>query len=83
MAKKLGCALMGIVDFDVLDGVDEFLDACITSGVRGSAALETRVFLPEFATREINSPGEPGVYYTMGIGFTSSQAPSRRGCDPG
>ncbi|MDO8969742.1 MAG: hypothetical protein Q7U74_03580, partial [Saprospiraceae bacterium] len=74
LAKKQGCALMGIVDFDVLDGVDEFLDACITSAVRGSAALETRVYIPEFATREINSPGEPGVYYTMGIGFTSSLA---------
>ena len=34
------------------------------------------VFLPEFATREINSPGEPGVYYYMGIGLTSSQAPA-------
>jgi hypothetical protein len=75
MAKKRGFPLLGIVDFDVLDGVDEFLDASFSSGVRASAALETRVFLPEFATREINSPGEPGVYYYMGIGFTTSQAP--------
>jgi hypothetical protein len=57
---------MGIVDFDVLDGVDEFLDACELVGVRGSAGIETRVFLPEFATREINSPGEPGVYLPYG-----------------
>jgi hypothetical protein len=56
--------------------VDEFLDACLTVGVRGSAALETRVYIPEFATREINSPGEPGIYYAMGIGFASSQAPA-------
>jgi hypothetical protein len=56
----------------VLDGVDEFLDACEQAGVRGSAGIETRVFIPEFATREINSPGEPGVCYHMGIGFTSS-----------
>ena len=75
-AKKRGYPLLGIVDFDVLDGVDEFLSACLTVGVRASAAVETRVFLPEFATREINSPGEPGVYYYMGIGFTSSQAPA-------
>ncbi len=67
--------LMGIVDFDVLDAVDEFLAACDTVGLRGSAGIETRVFIPEFATREINSPGEPGVYYHMGIGFTSGQAP--------
>jgi hypothetical protein len=37
--------------------------------------METRVFIPEFASREINSPGEPGVYYYMGIGFPSSQPP--------
>jgi len=72
LAKRRGFKLMGIVDFDVLDGVDEFLDACEVIGVRGCAGIETRVFLPEFATREINSPGEPGVYYHMGIGFTSS-----------
>jgi len=75
LAKRRGFRLMGIVDFDVLDGVDEFLDACEVIGVRGSAGIETRGFLPEFATRQINSPGEPGVYYHMGIGFTSSQVP--------
>jgi hypothetical protein len=75
LAKRRGFKLMGIVDFDVLDGVDEFLDACDLVGVRGSAGIETRVFIPEFATREINSPGEPGVCYHMGIGFTSSRVP--------
>ena len=75
LAKKRGYAAIGIVDFDVLDAVDEFLAACDLAGVRGSAGIETRVFIPEFATREINSPGEPGVYYHMGIGFTSGQAP--------
>lgn len=73
LAKRRGFKLMGIVDFDVLDGVDEFLSACETLGVRGSAGIETRVFLPEFAAREINSPGEPGVCYHMGIGFTSGE----------
>lgn len=75
LARRRGLAALGIVDFDVLDGVDEFLDACEAVGVRGSAGLETRVFLPEFATREVNSPGEPGIYYHMGIGFTSCQVP--------
>ncbi len=75
LAKRQGFKLMGIVDFDVLDAVDEFLAACDMVGVRGSAGIETRVFIPEFAIREINSPGEPGVCYHMGIGFTSSQAP--------
>ena len=75
LARRRGFRLMGIVDFDVLDGVDEFLDACDRVGVRASAGMETRVFVPEFATREINSPGEPGVYYHMGIGFTTGQVP--------
>jgi hypothetical protein len=75
LAKRRGFKLMGIVDFDVLDGVGEFLDVCELVGVRGSAGIETRVFLPEFATREINSPGEPGVCYHMGIGFTTSRVP--------
>ena len=75
LARRRGFRALGIVDFDVFDGVDEFLEACEKIGVRGSAGLETRVFFPEFATREINSPGEPGIYYSMGIGLTSSQAP--------
>ena len=57
----------------MLDAVDEFLAACDRVGVRGSAGIETRVYVPEFATREINSPGEPGVLYHMGIGFTAGQ----------
>jgi len=77
LGRKQGFAAMGIVDFDVLDGVDEFLDACEMVGLRGSAGAETRVFVPEFATREINSPGEPGVCYQMGIGFASGQAEGR------
>jgi hypothetical protein len=76
LAKQKGFTALGIVDFDVLDGVGEFLDTCERIGVRGSAGIETRTYLPEFSTRETNSPGEPGVYYHMGIGFTSSQAPA-------
>ena len=75
LARQRGYALMGIVDFDVLDAVSEFLDACDLVGVRGSAGIETRTFVPEFASYEINSPGEPGVCYHMGIGFATSEAP--------
>jgi hypothetical protein len=77
LGRKSGFQAVGIVDFDVLDGVDEFLHACDAVGLRGSAGMETRVYVPEFATREINSPGEPGIFYHMGIGFTSSTAPER------
>ncbi len=75
LARARGFLAAGIVDFDVLDAVDEFLAACDVAGVRGSAGIETRVFIPEFATREINSPGEPGVSYHMGIGFVTGQVP--------
>jgi hypothetical protein len=73
LARKRGYLAIGTVDFDVLDAVDEFLDACEAVAVRGSTAIETRVYIPEFSTREISSPGEPGVAYHMGIGFTSGQ----------
>ncbi len=76
LAKRRGYRLIGMVDFDVLDAVDEFLDACSTTGVRAGAGLETRIYLPEFAGDELSSPGEPGVTYHMGIGFTRSQAPA-------
>jgi len=76
LAKRRGFKACGIVDFDVLDGVDEFLGACDQLGVRGSAGIETRVFVPGFSSREINSPGEPGVVYHMGIGFGSGEIPA-------
>ena len=69
LARKAGLAVAGIVDFDVLDGVDEFLDAGRRIGLKCCAGLESRVFVPEFATLEMNSPGEPGVSYNMGVGF--------------
>jgi hypothetical protein len=75
LAKRKGYQALGIVDFDVLDGVEEFLEACEMIGVRGSAGIESRAFIPEFANHEINSPGEPGITYHMGIGFTSSEVP--------
>lgn len=75
LAVKRGLAAVGLVDFDVLDGVDEFIDAGSALGIRSTAGMECRVFVPEFATREINSPGEPGVAYHMGIGFAASAVP--------
>jgi hypothetical protein len=69
LAKKSGLAAAGVVDFDVLDGVDEFLAAAKLLGLKGCAGMESRVFVPEFATRVINSPGEPGISYHMGVGF--------------
>ncbi len=76
LARKTGLALGGIVDFDVLDGLEEFQAARRLLDLPGCTGMETRVFVPEFAQWVINSPGEPGVAYTMGIGFPRRQIPS-------
>jgi len=78
LARKAGLAVAGVVDFDVLDALDEFLDACKLLGIKGCAGLETRVFVPEFETRVINSPGEPGISYHMGVGFPFADVPQQQ-----
>ena len=77
LAAKLGWRAAGLVDFDVLDGVDEFLAACAKLRVPAVAGMETRVYFPELAEAEINSPGEPGVAYHLGMNFRSSAVPAR------
>jgi len=69
LARKAGLAVAGVVDFDVLDALEEFLAAAKMLGLKACAGLETRVFVPEFSERVINSPGEPGISYHMGVGF--------------
>jgi len=76
LAKESGWHALGTVDFDVLDAVEETLFACDRVGVRGAAGMETRVYLPEFPKWEFNSPGEPGILYYVGIGFTTDQTPT-------
>jgi len=60
------------VDFDVLDALEEFLEAARLLGLKGCAGLETRVYVPEFSDRVMTSPGEPGITYHMGVGFPSA-----------
>lgn len=69
LARKKGWFAAGIIDFDVLDGVEEFLGAAGKFDIRGVCGMETRVFIRDLATREINSPGEPGIAYHTGVGF--------------
>lgn len=75
LAVERGWRAMATVDFEVLDAVDEALSACDDAGVRGAAGLETRVFVQEFLSRELNSPGEPGICYFVGVGFVRQIAP--------
>ncbi len=72
LARKAGLAVAEVVDFDVLDALEEFLEAGRMLGLKACAGLETRVFVPEFSERVINSPGEPGISYHMGVGFPSA-----------
>ena len=78
LAKKMGFYAVGLVDFDVLDGVDEFCEALDILGVPGCCGMETRVFIPELADKEINSPGEPGIAYHLGCGFKSGTVPAEQ-----
>jgi len=73
LARNRGLAAAGVVDFDVLDALKEFLEAARMLGLKACAGLETRVFVPEFSERVINSPGEPGISYYMGLGFPDSR----------
>jgi len=70
-SRQAGLYAAGLCDFDVLDGLEEFLQAGELLGVRATVNLETRAFVPEYAAAEINSPGEPGVTYIMGGGYAT------------
>jgi len=73
--RRHGLTAAGIIDFDVLDGLEEFFQAGELLGLRTCVGVETRTYYPEFAQYEIDSPGEPGVHYLDGIGFTTMPRP--------
>ncbi len=73
-AAKAGLYAAGSIDFDVLDGVEEFLEAGLTLGLRTTTGFEIRAFLNEFSEVDIDSPGEPGVHYIAGTGFVNRPA---------
>jgi hypothetical protein len=68
-AKKNALYAAGIIDFDVLAGLEEYFEAGELLGIRTSVGIETRAFLHEYAHKEIDSSGEPGVSYIAGTGF--------------
>ncbi len=76
-SRRNGLEMGGIVDFDVLDGLEEFWEATRLLDLKGCVGIESRVFVPEFSDREINSPGEPGISYHMGTGFTTTRIPEK------
>ncbi len=68
-AVMRGLSVIGSTDFDVLDSLEEMFVAGDTLGIRTTVSIETRTFVQSYADKEINSPGEPGILYTMGVGF--------------
>ncbi len=74
-ARKAGLYAAGLCDFDVLDGLEEFIRVGMLAGVRTAVHLETRAFFNEYSQVDINSPGEPGVTYVMGCGFPNVPLP--------
>ena len=59
----------------MLDGLEEFLAAGLTLGLRTAVNLETRAYVREYPDADISSPGEAGVAYLMGAGFARMPAP--------
>ena len=73
-ARQQGLYAAALCDFDVLDGMEEFLAAGRLLGLRVAVHLETRAYVRELAEVDINSPGEHGVTYMMGAGFVRPPA---------
>ncbi|MDA0991653.1 MAG: hypothetical protein O3A51_12995 [Verrucomicrobia bacterium] len=69
-SRQAGLRAAALCDFDVLDGALEFLNAGEQLGLRSAAHVETRVFHDDCSDVVVTSPGEPGVTYIMGAGFT-------------
>ncbi len=74
-ARKAGLYAAGLCDFDVLDGLDEFVQAGYLLGLKTSVNVETRAYLDEYTDVDITSPGEQGVTYIMGAGFAKMLEP--------
>jgi len=75
VCRQKGLYAAALCDFDVLDGLEEFIAAGQMLGLRTAVHLETRAYLKEYALVDINSPGEPGVTYILGAGFGCLPAP--------
>jgi hypothetical protein len=67
-ALKYGLEIAGIVDFDVLDGMEEFLSAGELLGLKTVVGMESRVFVKELSDKVMSSPNEPGIAYFMAAG---------------
>jgi len=67
--RKGGVEYAGIIDFDTLEGLEEFYKVGELLSLKTSVGFETRSFYNRYKNLEIDSPGEPGVHYLAGAGF--------------
>lgn len=74
-AHKAGLWAAGIIDFDDINGIEEFLQASERLSLRATAGIEIRTFMEPFGKVEIDSPGEPGVHYMAGSGMMKRPKP--------
>lgn len=74
-AHKAGLWGAGIIDFDDINGIEEFQNAAELLGLRATAGIEIRTFMEPFGKVEIDSPGEPGVHYMAGSGMMKRPKP--------
>jgi len=72
---RRGVSVAGVIDFDVLDAVDEVLAASDALLYRFTAGIESRVYVEEFRNDVLNSPNEPGIAYYCGQGFVNHPPP--------
>lgn len=75
IAYKNGFEITGIVDFDVIDGMEEFFQAGEILSIKTVVGMETRVYIEEYADKVLNSPNEPGIGYFVGMGFNKRPQP--------
>lgn len=75
---KYGLEVSGIVDFDVLGGMEEFLSAGDMLGLKTVVGLESRVFISELGDKVMSSPNEPGIAYFMAAGCFKRPAEGSR-----
>jgi len=76
---RRGVSVAAVIDFDVLDAVEEVLAASDALLYRFCAGVESRVYVEEFRNVVINSPDEPGIAYYCGQGFVGRPAPGSDG----
>jgi hypothetical protein len=74
-----GVSVGGMVDAEVLDGLDEGLAASDALLYKFTVGLQTRVHVKEFAGEVLNAPHEPGVAWFCGIGFVTPPLPKSPG----